>query len=142
MSIAHDRSTQIGGNDLLVVAASSVESVGTDKSVGAGANFGVQAGANIGLIAAGAVQIQAGVAVSISCGASSITMTPAGLINITGTVIMINGAVAAEMAAPITTVSGLAVMQMGTLTVSSGEHTAVIGDTVVVQGSSKVRINC
>jgi type VI secretion system secreted protein VgrG len=132
-TIAVDRTTQVGNTDKVEVGVLSQETIGNTKVIGAGNSIVVKAGA--------AIQIEAGAVISIKCGAASITLMQNGLINISGSIVLVSGTITADVAAPITTVSGLALLQTGAVNISSGVATVLAGVNTKIEGSSEVRIN-
>lgn len=140
LSIGGNESISVGGNRTVQVAANAISNVGANSAETVSANKVVQAGANISLGSGQAVQIQAGTAISIQCGAAGIQMTSAGLISISGVALFINGAAVLEMAAPLTSIAGTAVMQTGMVNLNSAVWNAMVGKDTIVNGKT-VRIN-
>jgi hypothetical protein len=88
------------------------------------------------------VRILAGTAITLKCGASLIHMNQAGVISIKGTLINVVGSINTNISAPLTTVSGVAVLTEGVVTVSGGACVnKVMGGVTTVDGKP-VKINC
>lgn len=123
VAIATNRSTEIGASDTTQVAATSIEKVGADKVIQAGANVVIDAGATL----------------TLRCGAASITLTAAGIINISGSMVNVTGSVNANVSAPITNLTGSALLNAsGAVALVNGGVTRVTGQNLIHIGGSKV----
>lgn len=106
-SVANNETVSIGNDETVVVANNSSESIGVNKV------------------------ITAGTSITLKCGASLIHMNQAGVITISGSLITVAGTVNINVAAPITNVTGTALM-----TTTSLGLNLVYGTITRVKGSS------
>ncbi|MBL8211399.1 MAG: type VI secretion system tip protein VgrG [Bryobacterales bacterium] len=131
-SIGHDRVTevanddklQVGNNQITIVGANASEQVALDKEVKVGQNL----------------LIEAGTSITLKCGPTMIHMNQAGVVNITGLMINIAGGINANLTAPLTTVSGVALMTAGVLSYNAGASYNAVGGVTNIKGGP-VRIN-
>lgn len=103
-SVGNNETVSIGNDETVVVANNSSESIGTNKV------------------------ITAGTSITLKCGASLIHMNQAGVITISGSLITVAGTVNINVAAPITNVSGAALMT------TTGAVNLVYGGVTYVEG--------
>lgn len=128
-SVGVNRATKVGTDESLQVGANLAEKVGANRSREVGANETVQIaanqavtiGANQNISAGQNIVITAGTSITLKCGAASIHMNQAGVITISGTLVSMLAAINANVAAPITNVSGAMLLtQTGTVNLSAG----------------------
>jgi type VI secretion system secreted protein VgrG len=124
ISIGNDQSLQVGNNQIIAVGTDATEQVGNNKSISVGDNFIIDAGSSI----------------TLKCGASTISMTAAGIINITGTMINIAGMANVNCAAPITTVTGAAMLNLNSIAwiQMAGMNITIDGTDIATTASGKL----
>lgn len=131
--IGGSRSINVDGNSTTTIQGSLTEHVGTTMQTTVGQSL----------------TISAGTAITLKCGASTIHMTEAGTISISGSLVSISGTYSANVVAPITnivgalmvTVTGALSLVTGTISRLTGASKATVsGNTVdvVAKGDASV----
>ena len=89
------------------------------------------------------VLIKAGTSITLMCGPAVIHMNQAGVISITGTLVNMAGSILANVAAPVSLVSGALLLNTGVVTVNTGAATNTVlgGFTTTVMAGGTVKIN-
>jgi type VI secretion system secreted protein VgrG len=100
-----DRTRQVGNNEAVTVGADQQVNVGNNQSTTVGNN----------------IVINAGTSITLRCGAAMIHMNQAGVILIQGTLVSMIGSINANVASPITSVTGAVLLNsFGAINVSTG----------------------
>ena len=143
-AVGVDRQAKVGNNESMEVGVNQTEKVGSNRSreVGAdetiqiGANQAITVGSNQNVSAGQNIVITAGTSITLKCGASSIHMNQAGVITISGTLVSMLAAINANVAAPITNISGAMLLtQTGLVNLSAGVVNRMDGASTAVVNS-------
>lgn len=137
-SVGLDHTESIGSNKSIKVGKNHIEEIGENMSIMIKSNLNEKIGSNsqeiIGskkvLKAGSSININAGDSITLSCGASKIYMNSSGLITISGLMLNVLGAINANIAAPITSVTGTIMLT------NTGALNLVTGNIVRAEGKS------
>ena len=133
-SVGNDRTRSVANNESVDVGNDRAVSVGNNETMTIGADNTIDVGSHF--------KLKAGSSITLQCGASSITMYSGGVITISGTVVTMAGAANANVAAPITNISGAALLtQTGAGNLRAGMVTRTdVGSTAVISSGGKEAI--
>ena len=134
--IKNNQTQAVGVNQTEKVGADRSREVGANETVQIGANQAITIGANQNISAGQNIMITAGTSITLKCGASSIHMNQAGVITISGTLVSMLAAINANVAAPITNISGAMLLtQTGMVNLSAGVVNRMDGSSTAVVNS-------
>ena len=145
--VGNDQTNNVTNNQTNTVGVNRGTTIGTDDTLQVGANQIISIGANQNTTVGQNIVINAGTSITLKCGASTIHMNQAGVITISGTLVSMLAAINANVAAPITNISGAMLLtQTGMVNLSAGvvnrmdaASTAVVnsGGTAAVKASGE-----
>lgn len=148
MVVAGDRWQEMTGSlienystdKIMTVAGNYTELIQGDQMISVGGNRGVQVTENASLAAGVAVFTAAGVSITEVTGASQQHMNQAGFIMIQGTLVNVAGLINTNVTAPLTSVTGLGLLNAGVLSYNTAQWYSIKGGNTNIQGTM-VKIN-
>lgn len=147
--IGNNRTAKVAIDSAEEVGNNVAEKVGNDKTVEIGNNETTNIGVNQTTTAGQNIVINAGTSITLECGASRIHMNQAGFITISGTVITTAAAINASVTAPVTNITGAALLTnvggivevVGGLTQVRGGKVDIIASGALVQQGAPITLN-
>ena len=141
-SIAANKNENVGADNILVVGGNRNETIGSNSTLNVGADKiqvvsadsseSISSSKNIN--AGTSVLLSAGSSITLKCGASKISLKSSGIVNISGTLVMMLDAVDANISAPVTSIAGGIVTNVGAINKVKGKHTHILGCDITLSG--------
>jgi len=134
-TVGNDQRLKVGKNRTDDIGVNHTETVGNNRSAQIGVNDTEIVGSNKTVDVGDNLMLRAGNSITLNCGASTIRMNAGGVITISGVLVNILGVANCNMLAPITTVTGSAVLAtQGPLNLSTGGYTRIQGGVTEIIG--------